>query len=349
MNAREGIFCGIGILGLLGTAFFASQASRANDRIRSLEKQVQDLSPLRAKADQAGKDLAAARAEGARLELEAVKAVEERKAAEADRQDVQARLAGLEAGGKPEPSALPAAARKKGGLRKMVKMMGSPAMKEQMRKHTTQTVEENYAEFFQESGLDPDLQAKVVQALVDRKLAQQETAMMLFDENLSAEEILRRQEETRARQASALTSLLGGQYGSLEAYDKALPDRLQTKAVDQDLKALNLQPYQQDQVRAIVLEEQKAIRKDREGSISMPEGRVTAESIRKSREMLDGSPASEAQVEAMVKSMTESLERTLARVQPLLSPDQYEPFKKQQEAKAQMMEMSIRMTVTIGE
>ncbi len=353
LNAREAITTGIAVVGLLGTAFFASQASRANERIRALEKQVQDLSPLRAKADRAEKELQVARTEGERLRLEAVQGMEDRNA-------VQARMADLEAVGKEVPFVPPPAARKKkDDMRKMMKMSqkmaDNPAMKEMNRRFLGKYIEEEYAEFFQESGLDPDLQAKVVQALVDRKFAQGETAMMLYDQDLSEEEILRRQAKTLAEQESAMTALLGGQYGRLEDYEKTLPDRIQAKAVDRDLQALDLQPDQQDQVRAIILEEQKALEECRQRASGLTpqnigNGKHTVESIRKAREMLDIDPvASMAINKTNLASMAESRDRTLARLQPLLSRDQYETFKKQEDAKVQMVELSLQMMQSMGE
>lgn len=351
MNAREGIAYGIGILGLLGAGYFAAQAGYANDRVHDLEKQARTLPSLQAKAEQAGKDLAAARTEGERLKAEAVQAVEERKV-------LEAKVAELAAGMKPAPPVpAPAATpKKKGSMGEMMKMsrkmMDSPAMKEQMRKTMGQLVEENYADLFQELGLSPDLRDKVTQALIDRMIAQQEMGMLLLDEELSPEEVLRRQAEMEGRQKGALGALLGNQATRLEAYDKTIPDRMQARTVDKDLQSLHLQPTQQAQVRSIVLEEQKDLQtglRSMGGGVCRSQA-MTAEDIRKAREMMgQGSGAGQQDLEALVKSMAESRERTLARVQPLLSPEQFEAFKKQQDAKVQMMEMGLKMMQSMGE
>lgn len=353
MTMREGVAWGLAVTGLAAAGAFGWEARRMSDRAAALERETAVRTKAReAEAAEASKALEAARLEGTRLTAEAEEALGSRKAAEE-------KLAALEAQARAEPPAAAPAKKKRGGMGPMMAMarkaMEDPAMKAQMRQGMKAQVEAMYGDLLKELGLEGEARDRMVEALLDRMMGQMEVGMLLADAEVGEDEILRRQDEAYAQADAALAGLLdGAQQARLEAYDRELPDRMLARQADQELAPLKLNAAQQERVRVILIEEQKGIQARMEagfGGMGGPGGsgrtasRMTAEEIRKAREMMQGNGLD---TQGLLKSMAESRERTLARAQPLLTPDQYAAFRKQQEAQAQMMEMGLKMMQSMG-
>lgn len=314
------------------------------------------MASLRSESQATAKNLEAVRAQCAIRQAELEKAQEALKAALAGKKAAEDKCATLEAKAvapTPKVTEAPKKPKKKNAMAQMMamsrKMMDTPAMKEQMRQGTKSQVETIYADLFKEWGLVGDARDKVAEALANRMMGQVGVYMSVFDEEVKEDEIIRQQQEAAAKASADLAGVLSGaQWARLEAYDKELPARERVQKVDQELAPLHLQPSQQEQVRAIILEEQPAAPQiemhfgSNGGGTSMLGEQLTPEMIRKARQEMAGDGTIENMSQTL-KDMAASRERIFTRVQPLLTPDQFEMFKKQEEAKAQAMEMSSKM------
>ncbi len=360
MNVREGIAFGVAFLGFAAAGILGWQQAGLN---RELAAQQARAAQREGKAAELGKRLAlaekaleAARTEGAARQREAETAQEALKAV---RQAAEEKLAAL---GANAPAPAPAEApkkKKKGGMAGMMamtrKMMDNPVAKEQLRKGMSLQIEMLYKELFEELHLEGAVREKLAEILLNRLLGRTEIGMLVFDEDMKEDEILRQQQEAFTKTSAALAGLLSAdQLARLKEYEKGLSEKMQSEQLDQELAALRIQPVQQEPVRSIVLEEQKAMQsrvQARFGAMSGSDGpvsvsEISAEQIRQARRMMSGEGIQD--VDLLLKDLAATTQRTLERVQPLLTPEQYETFKKQQEAKVQMMEMSLRMMDAMG-
>lgn len=349
MTIREGIAWGAAVLAVGVCGYFCAELGGQKVRVTSLEQSAAARAgeAKRASAEAAGKTAAleSAHAEAERLKTDLEEAGKARAA-------LEARLAEA---AKPAPAAAPKGRKRKsqlaGWMEMVRKMSDDPAMREQMRQGILMQLDMMYGDLFKEWGLDGEALEAARNTLADRMMAQMETGLLLMDASVAPEEVLRRQQEIQAASQDALAKALdASRLAALEAYEKGMPAKMLAKQTDTQLAALGLDPAVRERVRDIVVEETMSMQQQVGVQMGMGGdgmgiggngGELTLEQVLSARRMFSGEGAGE--VGGVLQGMAEARGRILERALPLLTQDQYERFRKQQEAQAQIVEMGVRM------
>ncbi|MFH1024078.1 MAG: hypothetical protein V1809_11915 [Planctomycetota bacterium] len=350
MTSRSTLVIVLAVAGIAGTAALAVRNHALSGRIADLEARA--------------KKLAAAEKTSAQAQEASHRAVQRvrdlttaRDAAEARATAAETRLA-APATPSPAPSPIPlpsenpAPKAKRGGMKKMLMMMktatDNPAMKSQVRQGFRMMMDPLYKELLAGWGLDEKTRGEVMDAIADRAVSlQMDIGMLILDDTVPEAEILRKQQDALTASDTALSALVGtGRLAEIDTFEKTLPEKMMRRQIDQEVSALALDPGRKETLAGILLEEQKAAAADLGGMHHGPEDgfrRFTAEDIRKSREMFDGEGFS-----AVVTKMRESHQKVMDRAKPILSPEEFQTFEKQEAAKIQMIEMSMKMMEAMG-
>ncbi|GEM_PF-4575721 len=358
MKLREGIAWTLTLAALAAGGVLWIQGREMSGRLAAVQAEAAARAAkgkaLEARAATAERDLESFRTDAAALRKGLEQEQAARKATETQGAEMADKLRSLEASAK--PAAQPKPAKKKGGLKAMMTMSArafqDPAMRKQMRQGLGMQVGMMYEDLLQEWGLEGEARKAVVDLLADRMMTQGESAMLMMDDEVAPEEVVRRQDEALAQSQSALAAQLdAARLERLEAYDKEMPDRMLGQQVDQRLAGLGLDEAQHARVRAVLMEESRGVQASvrvggMNGGMASSGHRLTVEEVQKSREMMsvDAAPLGDA-----LKTMKESNARTLEKVRPLMSQEQLETFRKQQDAQIQMMEMASKMMSGGGE
>ena len=360
MTLRETAAFVLAGLGLAAAGYFAHQSRELRGEIGRL-KQGADESRRAAEADR--KVAAKARQD---LDLLGERLEKERKGREA----AQAVLAAVdhEAGaGAPQAAASADAKtdtastrskRKKpfDQIRGMLKtLMDNPAIKEQMRQGMILQVDLNYAAFLDEMGLSGENREAVKGLLADRLFNGMELGMLLMDDAVPEDQVLKRQDELFADSQEKIGRFLsGGQFARLETFENGIPERMRAKRLDDELKSIGLNGGQLETVRSALLEEERGRDREVEVKFGFSGGfsggmhgeerfhRMSVEEIRKVRSTFSGENP-DADMGKLAASLHERNDRMLARVRPLLTDEQYLKYSKQKESELQMMEMGMKM------
>ena len=358
MPIRTLPLCTLALLGLTGAAFFGHRARALSERLEHLEEKAARADALKPALETTTRELDAVKRAAAALDLKATGLQAELRTTQADLKVAQDRLqdtlkpASVAAAPRP-----PSGKKPKGGMAAMMamtrKMMEDPAMKAQIRQEMKPQIEQMYGDFLRELGVEGETRAAIEEALADRMLSGMDLVAVLTDETLSEEEAARRLAEMHSESQTDLAAHLdAGQLQKLQDYDREMPVRIQARMIDQQLAVLKLQPAQQEQVKGVLLEEARSTQDSLQVSMgSGPQGvplsaPMSVEEVRKARKMMTGQGTEDAG--KAVQTMRESQGRSFLRIQPLLTPEQFETFKKQQEAQLQMMEMGLKMMQEMG-
>ncbi|MBI4231000.1 MAG: hypothetical protein HY608_09225 [Planctomycetes bacterium] len=349
MNGRKAFGIGLISVGVVGLGWLGGRMWWASGRVAALER---DLADARAAA---ARDVGVARSEAAAARQEAARlSVDIARAEAAEREARQALTEALAAATPPPPAVASASAAQPrvGGMRGMMgmakEMWENPAMRDQMRAGVRMQVGMLYGDLLGGWALDPQSCTEVTELLTGRMLGKMELGFLVMDENVSEDEILRRQEEATARSQEGMAARLSSmQIAQVDAYEREIPRHMAARAVDQEIAGLGLDPAQRETVRAILLEErigsQDAMQTQFGGAgAGMNPAQMTRESIRQARAMLAGDGTGPAMGDAL-RGMQESNERALERVRPVLTSEQFDRLKRQRDAEQQMMQMAMRM------
>ncbi len=353
MKLREGIAWVLVLAAFAVGGAVWQRARELENRLAEAQAEAARMKALEAQAASAERDLAAARAAKDLLRADLDKEVASRKAAEAKDAELAGKLKSLEASAKPAPAPK---GPKKNALKAMMAMsakaMHDPALRKQMLQGTAMQVGMMYGDLLKEWGLEGEARQAIVDLLAERLLAESECKMLLMDEELSSEEVIRRQEESMEKQQKALADKLdAGRLARLEAFDGEIPDRLLGQQVDQGLSALNLDQGQRERVRAVLMDEARGASVQVRGNVGgldampHPGRRMTAEDVARARQVLSGEGSG---MEDTLKALETSHQSSLERVRPLLTQEQFETFRKQQESQMQVMRMSLEMLGASG-
>ncbi len=357
MNGKNVAVGTIVLAALAGVVLVGNRYARLGEELRAAEE-------ARRGSDRRAAELEA-RLAAAAAELESARAEIARLGREAETARAGVASAKSTAAAKPssaEPPAPPKAKGAGGMIRMMAawqKTMNGPAMRKRMREGVRSRIDQQYDELFKEWGLEGESRKTVVDALADREMGQQELQMMLMDESVSGEDILRKQEEILGSADASLASVLtDAQRARMEAYDREQEEKRQGQAREGELAALKLDAARQEQVRAILEEERRNAPPEPPAFAGMSRGRggarggaprLTAESVGQARDLFHGGTSIRSGMEDYAKQMSGLRERILSRVQPLLTPEQYETLKKQGDNEAAQLEMGIEMIRAFGD
>ena len=292
MKLREGISWVL-TLAALAVGGAAWQHARGLDvRLAIAQAEAAQAKGMEARANAMQQELAAAKAAADLLHADLDAATAARKAAEARGEELAARLKATEASARPVDVARPA--KKKGGMMAMfAKAAQDPATRKQMKQALGMQVGMMYGDLLKEWGLEGEARQAVLDLLAERMMAQGEVAMLMLDEELSPEEVVRRQDEALAKQKEALAAQMDpARQARLEAFEGEMSDRMLGQQADHRLAGVDLDPAQRERVRAVLMEEGRGVQASMQavGMGGGPGGprRMTVEEVRRSREAMGG-------------------------------------------------------------
>ncbi len=216
----------------------------------------------------------------------------------------------------------------------MAKMMKDPAMREVMKSQMRSQVDFMYRDLFDLLGLDAGKQEQLTKLLVDRAGAGMDLGFsMMGGEKISDEERKKKTEAMAAATAEsdqALKELLGDDYAKYDSFEKSQPERQQLNSLNGLLKdkGIGLSEEAESKLMDTLFKERTSFKYDVDLSDqrTMDPGKFTAENLSRFQEQ-----------QAVLRG------QILSKVEPILTPDQLEVFRKSQEQQAAMEKMGMEM------
>ena len=216
----------------------------------------------------------------------------------------------------------------------MAKMMKDPAMREVMKSQMRSQVDFMYRDLFDLLGLDAGKQEQLTKLLVDRAGAGMDLGFsMMGGEKISDEERKKKTEAMAAATAEsdqALKELLGDDYAKYDSFEKSQPERQQLNSLNGLLKdkGIGLSEEAESKLMDTMFKERTSFKYDVDLSDqrTMDPGKFTAENLSRFQEQ-----------QAVLRG------QILSKVEPILTPDQLEVFRKSQEQQAAMEKMGMEM------
>ncbi len=216
----------------------------------------------------------------------------------------------------------------------MAKMMKDPAMREVMKSQMRSQVDFMYRDLFDLLGLDAGKQEQLTKLLVDRAGAGMDLGFsMMGGEKISDEERKKKTEAMAAATAEsdqALKELLGDDYAKYDSFEKSQPERQQLNSLNGLLKdkGIGLSEEAGSKLMDTLFKERTSFKYDVDLSDqrTMDPGKFTAENLSRFQEQ-----------QAVLRG------QILSKVEPILTPDQLEVFRKSQEQQAAMEKMGMEM------
>jgi hypothetical protein len=216
----------------------------------------------------------------------------------------------------------------------MAKMMKDPAMREVMKSQMRSQVDFMYRDLFDLLGLDAGKQEQLTKLLVDRAGAGMDLGFsMMGGEKISDEERKKKTEAMAAATAEsdqALKELLGDDYAKYDSFEKSQPERQQLNSLNGLLKdkGIGLSEEAESKLMDTMFNERTSFKYDVDLSDqrTMDPGKFTAENLSRFQEQ-----------QAVLRG------QILSKVEPILTPDQLEVFRKSQEQQAAMEKMGMEM------
>ena len=236
-----------------------------------------------------------------------------------------------ESKGKEKPGAAEADANP---MSAMAKMMKDPAMREMMKSQMRSQVDFMYRDLFDLLGLDAGKQEKLTKLLVDRAGAGMDLGFsMMGGEKISDEERKKKTEAMAAATAEsdkALKELLGDDYAKYDSFEKSQPERQQLNTLNGLLKdkGIALSEEVESKLMDTMFQERTNFKYDVDLSDQKtfdPE-KLTTQNLTRFQEQ-----------QAVLRG------QILSKVEPILTPDQLEVFRKSQEQQAAMEKMGMEM------
>ena len=226
------------------------------------------------------------------------------------------------------------ASRDENPMSAMAKMMKDPAMREVMKSQMRSQVDFMYRDLFDLLGLDAGKQEQLTKLLVDRAGAGMDLGFsMMGGEKISDEERKKKTEAMAAATAEsdqALKELLGDDYAKYDSFEKSQPERQQLNSLNGLLKdkGIGLSEEAESKLMDTMFKERTSFKYDVDLSDqrTMDPGKFTAENLSRFQEQ-----------QAVLRG------QILSKVEPILTPDQLEVFRKSQEQQAAMEKMGMEM------
>jgi hypothetical protein len=216
----------------------------------------------------------------------------------------------------------------------MAKMMKDPAMREVMKSQMRSQVDFMYRDLFDLLGLDAGKQEQLTKLLVDRAGAGMDLGFsMMGGEKISDEERKKKTEAMAAATAEsdqALKELLGDDYAKYDSFEKSQPERQQLNTLNGLLKdkGIALSEEAESKLMDTMFKERTSFKYDVDLSDqkTMDPKKFTAENLSRFQEQ-----------QAVLRG------QILSKVEPILTTDQLEVFRKSQEQQAAMEKMGMEM------
>ncbi|MES2466036.1 MAG: hypothetical protein V4675_01945 [Verrucomicrobiota bacterium] len=216
----------------------------------------------------------------------------------------------------------------------VAKMMKDPAMREMMKSQMRSQVDFMYRDLFDLLGLEAGKQEQLTKLLVERAGAGMDLGFsMMGGEKISDEERKKKTEALAAATAEsdkALKALLGDDYAKFDSFEKSQPERQQLNTLNGLLKdkGIALSEEAESKLMDTMFKERTNFKYDVDLSDqkTMDPGKFTAENLSRFQEQ-----------QAVLRG------QILSKVEPILTPDQLEVFRKSQEQQAAMEKMGMEM------
>ncbi len=216
----------------------------------------------------------------------------------------------------------------------VAKMMKDPAMREMMKSQMRSQVDFMYRDLFDLLGLDDGKQEQLTKLLVERAGAGMDLGFsMMGGEKISDEERKKKTDAMAAATAEsdkALKELLGDDYAKYDSFEKSQPERQQLNNLNGLLKEKGIALSEEAETKLMDTMFQARTNFKYDVDLSdqktMDPGKFTAENLSRFQEQ-----------------QTVLRGQILSKVEPILTPDQLEVFRKSQEQQAAMEKMGMEM------
>lgn len=217
----------------------------------------------------------------------------------------------------------------------MADMMKDPAMKEMMKSQARAQVEFMYRDLFELLGLDAGKQEQLTKMLEDRSAAGMDLGFsMMGGKEMSAEEKKRKMDEMKAATDAsdkALKELLGDSaFAKFESFEKSQPERLQLNTLNSQLKdkGIELSEEAESKLMDTMFQERTNFKFDMDFA---------------DQKNFDFEKYNEAGLSRYAEQQQELRGRILTKAEGILTPEQLEVFRKNQEQQAAMEKMGLQM------
>lgn len=232
-----------------------------------------------------------------------------------------------------DANAEPAPTAAESPMAKMAEMMRNPAMKEMMRANARKQLDMSYGALLKTLSLAPkDLEAFKA-LLVEKQMSLMDFGMDMIDTGITPEsrqEQMAKMKEVADGFDSDIKKVLGeDNYVAYKSFEETQPERMQVDLFKQSLEEGNaLDEHTENDLIKAMHEERKSFQFST--SLGQPE---TA----------DPTAFTEEKIAAHLKDMARLQENYLLRARSILTPAQFEQFKKSQDQQRAMQEMGMKM------
>lgn len=219
-------------------------------------------------------------------------------------------------------------------------MFKNPEMRE-MIKNQQKTVmggmiDKNYADFFKSMNLTPEQQKAMKDLLLDKMLGNADLGMEMMSGEMTAEkrsELTKKMKEASDAINQQLKEMLGAEnYSQFESYEKGIPDRMALEQFKGQLTAdMALNANQEQSLLDAISNERQSFKFTTDFSNQQD----FSEDI--------FSKFTEDRMNLYFQEQDQLNQRILARVQPILSQDQYNSYAKSLKNQQDMMKMGLKM------
>lgn len=201
-------------------------------------------------------------------------------------------------------------------------------------------LDKNYADFFKAMNLTPEQTATMKNLLMEKMLGGAELGMEMMSGEMTAEqrtELTKKLKETTEAIDQQLKDLLGEEnYSQFQAYEKSVPDRMALEQFKGQLTAeMALNSSQEQSLLAAISEERLGFKFTTDYSNQQDF----------SEDMF--SKFTEERMDLYFQEQDQLNQRILARVQPILSADQYNAYAKSLKSQQDMMKMGMKMAASM--
>lgn len=201
-------------------------------------------------------------------------------------------------------------------------------------------IDKNYADFFKSMNLTPEQQTAMKDLLLEKMLGGADLGMEMMSGEMTAEqraELTKKMKEATEAINQQLKELLGAEnYSQFETYEKGIPDRMALEQFKGQLTAdMALNSNQEQSLLTAISEERQGFKFTTDFSNQQDF----------SEDMF--SKFTEERMTQYFQEQDQLNQRILARVQPILSTDQYNTYAKSLKSQQDMMRMGLKMAASM--
>jgi len=201
-------------------------------------------------------------------------------------------------------------------------------------------IDKNYADFFKAMNMTPEQQAALKDLLMNKTLGSMDLGMEMMSGDLTPErraELTKQLKEANDAINQQIKDLLGAEnYSQFEAYEKSVPDRQALEQFKGQLTAdMALNSNQEQSLLTAISEERQGFKFTTDYGDQQDF----------SEDMF--SKFTEERMNLYFQEQEQLNQRILARVQPVLSADQYNAYAKSLKSQQDMMKMGMKMAASM--